>query len=189
MRYETIADIYSANELIRQRLLNTLDGIDADISGRSEADGWSIADIAEHLAMVEQGTLRICTKLVGAAKESGKAGNGRIDVSSEFWVKARSADGVKIEAPQRVHPTGEQSLETSMERLKQQRAMFDALREDLEHYDLCDHLFPHPFFGDLTAAEWMLMLGGHEARHTDQIERILAGQRVLSQDTAIAQES
>ena len=39
------------------------------------------------------------------------------------------------------------------------------------------HKFPHPFFGELSATEWLVLLGGHEARHTAQIERILSGIR------------
>jgi len=175
MRYETIGDIYSANEVIRQRLLNILNDTHLNGSARSAEGGWSVADIIEHLAIVEGGTLKICTKLVAAAKESDKPGDGHVNLSPEFNGKAQAADGVKVEAPERVRPTGEQDLKQSVETLIQCRAMFDDLREDLGRFDLSDHRFPHPFFGDLTAAEWMIVLGGHEARHTKQIERILTG--------------
>src|SRR5947207_3184982 len=128
MRYETIADIYSANEIIRRRLLDILDGLDNGGLAGSDSGAWSIADIVEHLAIVEDGTLKICTKLVSAAKESAKPG---VYFSSEFIDKLQSPNGAKIEAPERVRPTGEQSLETSLQTLKECRAMFDALRKDL----------------------------------------------------------
>ncbi|NNE65356.1 MAG: hypothetical protein HKN33_02220 [Pyrinomonadaceae bacterium] len=34
--------------------------------------------------------------------------------------------------------------------------------------------FPHPAFGKLTAIDWLVLIGGHENRHTSQIERILS---------------
>jgi hypothetical protein len=33
--------------------------------------------------------------------------------------------------------------------------------------------FPHPYFGEMTAVEWLILAGGHEKRHTDQIRRLL----------------
>ena len=51
---------------------------------------------------------------------------------------------------------------------------FDMMRSDLENFDLSEPRFPHPFFGDMTAAEWLIVAGGHEHRHTKQIERLLA---------------
>lgn len=174
MRYETIADIYSANKLIRERLLAVLRDIDGEqAASRSGEGSWSVSEIVEHLAIVEGGTLRICTKLIDAAKEAGKPGDDRVDLPASFNEKALAVAGTRVEAPERVRPTGEQSVEDSVEKLEEYRSQFDHLRSDLESYDISDHTFPHPFFGDLNAAEWMIVLGGHEARHTAQIERAI----------------
>ena len=54
------------------------------------------------------------------------------------------------------------------------RPVFDALRATLEKYDVSEPKFPHPYFGDITATEWMVVAVGHEQRHTKQIERLLA---------------
>ena len=107
MKYETIADIYSANELIRNRLLEIVETVANDATRRSDGEGWSIAEILEHLSIVEGGTLKICTKLVGAAKTAGVPGDGRVDLSDKFNINALAAGETKIEAPERVRPAGE----------------------------------------------------------------------------------
>jgi hypothetical protein len=86
-----------------------------------------------------------------------------------------SAEALKtrIEAPERVRPTGEVAIPFSMQKLTSAEADIDALRPDMERLDLSGHTFPHPFFGDLTAAEWLVVAGGHEIRHTLQIQRVL----------------
>jgi hypothetical protein len=60
-----------------------------------------------------------------------------------------------------------------MQKLAAAELEADALRPDMERLDLSEHTFPHPFFGDLTAAEWLVVAGGHEMRHTLQIQRVL----------------
>src|SRR5437660_893354 len=127
MRYETTADIFSANELIRTRLLATMETIGQDGSLRAGGEGWSIAEIVEHLSIVEGGILRICTRLLEAAKAAGKPGDGRVYLSADFNNKAISAADVKIEAPERVRPTGEQNIEDSIAKLQQYRAGFNSL--------------------------------------------------------------
>jgi hypothetical protein len=39
-------------------------------------------------------------------------------------------------------------------------------------FDGDTHKFPHPYFGPLSAVEWLVLLGGHEARHLQQIKNI-----------------
>jgi uncharacterized damage-inducible protein DinB len=176
--HQTIADVYTANEQIRSRFLSVVESIAANEAElRTEGEKWSIKEILEHLSMVEAGALRICTKLLEGAKAAGKPSDGKLRVSATFRQKAVEIATIKVEAPDRVQPSGEQSVEESLERLRQVRAAFEPLRNDLESYDLSSTTFPHPFLGDLTAAEWLIVLGGHEARHTAQIERILTATR------------
>ncbi len=174
MRYESIADIYSANRKIRERLARTLAAVsDDEAKELPEGEKWSIAQIVEHLAIVEHGTSRICAKLLNSASSEGRTSDGTFLLTRGFGEKAVEIDGMRVEAPERVHPTGNLSILQSMERLKTSTSAFDALRPGLEQYDLSAHKFPHPFFGDLTAAEWLVMVGWHEQRHHKQIESLL----------------
>ncbi len=174
MRYESIADIYSANAKIREGLEIVLGGVSPDEAVQtSDAAKWSIQQIVEHLALVGGGTARICTKLVDGARADNKPGDGSFSLSDEFNHRSEMAAAAKIEAPDRVQPSGEIPIAESLQKLSESQTAINALRPDMERLDLAGHTFPHPFFGDLTAAEWLVVAGGHEMRHTLQIQRVL----------------
>lgn len=174
MKFDTIADIYSANRSIRERLRDVLSSVKPEEAvAKSEGEPWSIEQIVEHLTMVEFGTARICTGLVNEAKNAGKLSNGRVELSSVFAERSAQVSTQRLEAPDRVYPTGKVTILESFERMSANKKLFDDMRPDLERYDLSQHKFAHPYFGDITAAEWLVLLGGHELRHTKQIETLL----------------
>lgn len=175
MRYTSIADIYSANQKIRERLLETVSDIgEGDATALPDGEGWSIQHIVEHLWMVEFGTARICRRLLDAAKAEGKPSDGSFSLGPQFGERAAQIAVTRVEAPERVQPTGEVPIAESLERMRQTAVDLDAMRSDLEQFDLAGHTFPHPFFGELNAGEWLVMAGLHERRHTHQIARIAA---------------
>jgi uncharacterized damage-inducible protein DinB len=178
MNYETIADVYETNANIREHLKNVVSSLSAEeADARPDGEKWSVREIVEHIATVDEGSLRICGKLVGEAKTAGKPGDGKVDLSTDFNEKSRQVAEIKLEAPERVQPTGEATIDDSLERMERTKQAFANLRSDFEAYDLAEHTFPHPFFGQITAAEWLVLAGGHEARHTKQIEKLLGSMR------------
>lgn len=175
MRYETIADIYSANEKARGNLKATVSGIsDEEAAALPDGDKWTIGQIIEHLSMVDLGISRICARLLEDAKAAGKLSDGALCISDDFYRKAAEVGNVKVEAPERVQPTGDVTIAEALDRMNANRPAIEAMRADLEKYDLSAPKFPHPYFGEITAAEWLIVAGGHEQRHAAQIERLLA---------------
>ena len=174
MNYNSIADIYAENEKIRHRLTTLLDTItDEEAAALPEGQKWPITQIVEHLSMVSIGTARICSRLLEGAKASGKVSDGTFVLRENLGERVIEVAGLKVEAPERVQPTGNVTLGESIQHLAASSHTLDAIRDDLESYDLSGNTFPHPVFGDLTAAEWLVVAGLHERRHTDQIERLL----------------
>ena len=175
MRYTSIADIYSANQAIRERFLETINDIaSAEAAAIPDGEVWSIQHIVEHLWMVEFGTSRICRRLLDAAKAEGKPSDGSFSLGPHFGERAAQIAVTRVEAPERVQPTGAVPIAESLEKMKQTAADLDAMRADFEQFELAGHTFPHPFFGDLNAGEWLVMAGLHERRQTDQIARLAA---------------
>ncbi len=170
---ETIADAFENNVRVHEHLRSIVDGLSQDqLTARPDGEKWSVQEIVEHIAMVDEGTNRICTKLVGQAKAAGKPGDGKIGLSPAFGEKSAVIADMKVEAPERIQPTGQATIEQSFARMESTARAFEAIRDDMETYDLSEHTFPHPFFGQITAAEWLVLAGGHAARHTKQIERL-----------------
>ena len=174
MRYESIADIYSANQKFREQLQVTLDAVLPDeATALPDGEKWSIQQIVEHVSMVDFGISRICEKLLDAAKSEGKTSDGSFALSEKFGQRSAAIAILKVEAPDRVQPTGDVTIAEALERMRASHEALGNMRLDFEQYDLSEPKFPHPFFGDLTAAEWLVMAGLHQQRHATQIEKLV----------------
>lgn len=174
MNYESIADIYSANAKVRENLYATLEGIsESEATTLPDGEKWSIGHVVEHISMVETGVSMICSRMVEAAKADGKMSDGSFSLSEKFRENLSQLATARVEAPERVEPTGEVAIQDSLTKLTAATATLETLRSDLESTDVTGHTFPHPYFGALTATEWLVIAGLHERRHTGQIESLL----------------
>ena len=174
MNYQTIADVYAANDKIRERLKETVGNLTDEQANALPEDGkWTVAQLVEHISMVEDGMTRICAKLLNGAKEAGKMSDGSAKISADFLQKAEQSREQKLEAPDRVHPKSNQTIAESLAKMEESRNRLNELRPLFESVECSDYKFPHPAFGELTAHEWLALVGGHEMRHTAQIKRIL----------------
>ena len=175
MNNQTIADIYAANDKIREQLKNTiLDLTDEQTSVLPEGEKWTIAHFVEHIAIVENGMAKISAKLLTQAQAVGKPSDGTAKLSETFAQKAAGVRDMKLEAPERVRPTGKLTIAESLAKMEENRQLLKDLRPLFESVECADFTFPHPAFGELTAHEWLTLIGGHEARHLRQLENVIA---------------
>jgi len=175
MKYESIADVFSANKKFREDLSAVLGQISPDEAAKTpDGEKWSIQQVAEHVSMVDFGLTRICSKLLAAAKLADKSSDGTLGLTPEFGTRVAGIAGMRLEAPERVQPTGNVTIAETLERMAGNEKLFDAMRDDFERFDHSGETFPHPFLGDLTAGEWLVMAGLHQKRHAKQIEDLAA---------------
>ena len=177
MKFESIDEIYATNEAIRKNLLEVVDGLTADEAATPTENGkWTISKIVEHLSLVDIGMTRISAKLLTKAKEKGLSSDGAIVLSTHFVdaIGKLRDEKTRLNAPDIVQPQGGQPISDSIVVLNANRVELNAIRDMFSAYDPTAFTFPHPAFGELTALDWLVLLGGHEARHTAQIERILS---------------
>lgn len=173
MQFQTIGEIYETNDRVHAKLRATVESLTEDqLNALPEGEKWSVLQIVEHISMVAGGVHRICAKLISKAEAAGSLSDGTIDMST---LAAKSGDAAerKLEAPEFVHPSGEKTVAESLGVLDEVREGLRQLQPLYEKYDGNAHKFPHPYFGDLNAIEWLVLAGGHEARHIRQIHRIL----------------
>ncbi len=173
MNFNSIEEIYEANDRIRQDLKDVVEGISEAAAARIPDGGtWSVAHIVEHLQLVEYGMSRICSKLLSKAEANGDQNDGQVIFSSLFTERSEQIDKIKVEAPEVVRPTGTRTIAESLAAMDETRNSVKGLRRLFEQYDVNLYKFPHPFFGDLSALEWLGLIGFHEERHIRQIKRI-----------------
>ena len=176
MNYQTIAGIYESNAKVRAKLNETLENLtDEQLNFRVDENWWTIREIVEHISIVEGGIAIICSRLLEKSAEENLPNDGSANISEEFLKTSGSADRrtTKLQAPDRVKPSGTLTIEESFAKLNANSEIFNKIRVGLETVNTQKAKFPHPYFGDMTATEWLLLVGGHERRHIDQIEEIL----------------
>lgn len=174
MSHQTIKDIYATNEKIREKTKQIVAGLsDEQTAFLPDGEKWTIAHIVEHIAIVQDGMSKISAKLLKEAQNAGKTSDGAALLSENYKQKASEARRLKFEAPDRVRPTGNQTIAESLKKMEETQRALEELQPLFESVECSDFKFPHPFMGDLTAHEWLALVGGHEARHLSQIENIL----------------
>ena len=168
-----IAELLAELDAAREELRALVASLPRDtLTMRTSDDGWTIPQILEHLAIVEDGSGRLFSKMV---KEAEASGEREIDGSSILGINDRhliTSSNARIDAPERVRPSENLSIEESMARLDAARARLkDAMRR-ASGLALGKVAMPHPAFGPFSAYQWLLATAQHERRHMRQIRRI-----------------
>ncbi|HKX30202.1 MAG TPA: DinB family protein, partial [Blastocatellia bacterium] len=136
-------------------------------------DRWSAAEVAEHIAVSEQTLLGLVTERImktPAAPEKKEAVKGKDDLIRNSITNRT----VKVQAPEMLRPTNRWATREELVKA------FNANRDQTIAYvkttqdDLRSHFFTHPVFKDMDGYQWVLLLAGHSARHTLQIEEVEA---------------
>jgi hypothetical protein len=187
--YQSIADIYAANDRIRQRLAARVENLDeAQQHFRPSDNAWSVAQIIEHLSIIEGrmvqllGMLLHKTESAAATASASTGGHTNADANANsprpfkpFSFDQLAAENMdrKFDAPEFLIPTGGLSVSDSLARMQTTRAALNDLRPRLEAADTEVATYPHPAFGDLNTGQWLAFVGLHEGRHLRQIERLM----------------
>lgn len=135
---------------------------------KATPESWSIAETAEHIATSEGTILGMITRQMMQAPPK-KAGEGIPDQKLIAGITDRSQ---KAQAPEMLRPVNKWATRDAL--VKDFNAARDKSVEWMKTTtgDLRAHAAPHPAFGPLDVRQWMLLLAGHSARHTAQIEEV-----------------
>lgn len=159
----------------RRELLQSFAGVPGDrLCRRPNPDRWSVAEILEHLRLVEAGVARMITKRVGQARDQGlgeEMSTAPITGSVDgFGIEAGS---VSMQAPPTVQPRADVDVSEVLEGLDGSREALRAAAVSASGLSIGDIRHTHPMFGELDLYQWLIFVGQHEGRHRKQIERTL----------------
>ena len=175
MTFGSVDEILDMVGRMHDRLHQHVVGLsEAQENFRPASGEWTIAEIVEHLANVQEGMGKVTSKLLNEAETAGAqaSSDGKIGPVSALFVTDRA--GEKFQAPERVRPHGDVRVADSLTRLKGNYERLLGMRPRIEAADIGAVGFPHPAFGTLTGYQWLALMGIHEGRHIAQIERIKA---------------
>ncbi|WOV86753.1 DinB family protein [Sporosarcina oncorhynchi] len=150
------------NEEARVKLLDAFDGLSDEELNRLPTDGgWSIAQIIEHLYLMEGGIAKTIQHQLatGPTQETPKKPIDRtIDRS------------VKVDAPEFAVPKADFASSQELKaKLAASHGLLRQLAETVPAEQLESKAYPHPVFGDMSLKQWIPFVGYHELRHIEQL--------------------
>jgi hypothetical protein len=152
-----------------------------------KADRWSVAQVLEHLVMVEKRIAMGVTKWVSDAR-AGNLGpeTETSSVTNSLPLELIIGRSQRRNAPEDVRPRGEMDAASAWQALEKTRA---SLRSGVSAGDglaLGEVIQTHPVLGPINIYQWLLFVGSHEGRHAAQVIEIAAELKTNSNTVATA---
>ncbi len=138
---------------------------------RPSPERWSVAEILEHLAMIETATVSFLTPLVETAPLLAPDTHPSPTAIPRDRLRDRST---RVTAPEIVQPRGAMTYDQAVEALDRSRTSLLLVLEAAAGRDLTAIGRPHPRLGQLDGYQWLAIVGAHEERHALQILEIAA---------------
>jgi hypothetical protein len=167
-----IREVLSYLDAQYERLRAAFDSIPTEKRGEAPAPGaWSPAGIIEHLAIVEGSIGRLISQRVAAGRESGiGAETDESSVMQTFaYATAIANRARRIESSERTHPKQQLTPDAAWQALDSAHGELRSAVASADGLALGEIVHPHPVFGPLNLYHWVAFVGGHEARHAEQI--------------------
>lgn len=162
-------------EAERRALLAAVDRVAPPDRDRRPAPGqWSVAEILEHLARVEQA---VAALVATRGREPLPAAVEPPVPEASERVAGLRARGRRIDAPDALRPSGTVSAVDAMAALAASRQALLAAARDADPVALEQRTYHHAVLGRLTLRDWLAFVAHHEARHAAQIDEVAAALR------------
>jgi uncharacterized damage-inducible protein DinB len=138
-------------------------------------DRWSVAQVLQHLVIIEKRIGMGITKWVGDAVAGGLGPELETSSMLNSLDLALIADrSRRRNAPDEVRPDGNLDAASAWTALAQTRAALRAGALAGDGLALGEVIQPHPVLGPINLYQWLLFVGSHEVRHTAQVREIAA---------------
>ena len=159
----------------RREVHDAVATVPAELRDREPAPGkWSVAEVLEHLTMIEQRVAALLTMRVDAARAEGV---GPDPDTSSVVASFEHADiltdrAKKIVTPKAGVPSGAVGTIAGTEALDKAQAEMIASLRSANGVSLQNLIAAHPVLGPLNLYHFVVALGLHDVRHAAQIREI-----------------
>lgn len=160
----------------RANLWSTVQSISPEFHERQpEAGGWSIAGIVEHLALAEASIAKLLLSRIDDARQAGLGPEQATDPMIPTMDTARLLDREQpMDSPRSLRPQVNLDMAAARAALDQARR---TLRDGVLAADglaLSEVVAMHRYLGPINIYQWLVFVGAHERRHTEQIRAVSA---------------
>ncbi len=161
-------------ETNRAVLRESVDAVPHNLRGQCPAsNSWSVAEVLEHLSIVEGRITQLFSGRVAAAKAEGLRTEAEITPvvptldAAGFLDRSRRAT-----APDAAKPHEQLDATTAWARLESIRHGLNKAVLAGDGLAIGELVHAHPVLGSLNMYQWIVFVGLHEARHSAQIREI-----------------
>ena len=170
-----LQELFAYLNLRRNALRDAMDAVPEPLRGQPPETGrWSVAEVLEHLALVEEQFTKVLGDRLAEARAAGiapeRATSPIVGTYDQNPVLDRTA---RREAPEVVRPQGV-DWKSAWSHLEDARRSFLDLFLSADGLALGDVSYVHPRLGTLNLYQWGVWMGAHEGRHTEQVREIAA---------------
>ena len=146
------------------------------------ADRWSVAQVLQHLLIIEKRIGLGMTKWVTDARASNRGPETETSsVMNSLPLQLITDRSQRRNAPEEVRPSGDIDAQSAWVALEKSRESLRAAFLSGDGLALSKVIQPHPVLGPINLYQWALFVGSHETRHAGQVREIAAQ---LSANTA-----
>jgi uncharacterized damage-inducible protein DinB len=158
----------------RSELGEAVAAVPEALRSRQPSEGaWSVAEILEHLNLVEGRIVRLLDEELTRARTAGLGPERDTSPVLPTVPVARLLDrSARIEARQNALPSGQVRSDDAWRELQATRSTLQATILAADGLALSELVLPHPRLGPLNVYQWLVFVGAHEGRHTAQVREV-----------------
>lgn len=137
------------------------------------ADRWSVAQVLQHLGIIEKRIGLGMAKWVTDARTGGLGSETETSsIMNSLPLELITDRSQRRNAPENVRPHGNADARSAWATLQESRETLRAAFLAGDSLALSQVIQPHPVLGPINLYQWMLFVGSHEMRHTAQVIEI-----------------
>ncbi|HKP35353.1 MAG TPA: DinB family protein [Pyrinomonadaceae bacterium] len=157
----------------RAALRDAVEQVPAELRDKQPgSDRWSVAQVLEHLGIIEKRVGLGLTKWVSEARDTLGPEADTSSVMNSLPRQLIIDRSQRRNAPEEVRPPGEIDAKRAWEVLEGTRETLRSAFLSGDGLALSEVVQPHPILGPINIYQWLLFVGSHEERHTAQILEI-----------------
>ena len=171
-----LAAVFARLDDARATLRAAVDAIPERLRGEKPSPTrWSVNEVLEHLSIVETRFSKALGDSIAAARQAGlgpeQGERVPLPEKTETILIDRSNPRT---APEAAQPTGTLDSGVAWSALERADQLVRRTLTAADGLALSQVTYAHPFFGPLTAYQWVELLAGHRRRHAEQIREVAA---------------
>jgi hypothetical protein len=169
----TVADLVDHLNRQREVLRSAVARVPAHQREQKPApDRWSVAEVLEHLAIVEMRVAGLLSAAVHQAPEQANAASAGAATMAEQQLNRLVDRSTRRQTSEAGTPSGQFDAQAAWAMLESARQHLLDVLNAARGRDLSEVRRPHPLLGELNGWEWIAFIGGHDARHAAQIDEV-----------------